>query len=160
MILIALGANLPSPAGTPRETILAALAALASRGVEIAQVSRFYLSEAWPNATDPSFVNAVARVETELAPREVLSLLHEVEAEFGRMRGERNAPRTLDLDLIDYDGVIARDGLELPHPRVLARAFVLLPLRDLAPDWTHPITGTSVSEAIASLPPSVIEVLP
>lgn len=160
MILIALGANLHSPAGPPRETIHAALASIAKRGIEIAQVSRFYVSEAWPNPSDPPFVNAVAKVETALSPKELLGLLHEVEAEFGRVRSERNAPRTLDLDLIDYGGRLLEGDLELPHPRVLQRAFVLMPLRDVAPDWTHPVSGASVSDSIAALPPSSIEVLP
>ncbi len=160
MILIALGANLNSPAGPPRETIRAALAALTKRGIKIAQVSRFYVSEAWPAPSDPPFVNAVAKVETALSPKDLLGLLHEVEAEFGRVRGVRNAPRTLDLDLIDYDGRLLEGDLELPHPRLLQRAFVLLPLRDVAPDWTHPVTRASVSDSIAALPPSSIEVLP
>lgn len=160
MILIALGSNLHSPAGTPRETIRAALAALTRRGIEIAQVSRFYISEAWPNPSDPPYVNAVAKIATALSPKDLLGVLHEVEAEFGRVRSERNAPRTLDLDLIDYDGKLLEGDLELPHPRLLQRAFVLLPLRDVAPDWTHPITGASVSDSIVALPPSSIEVLP
>ncbi len=160
MILIALGSNLHSPAGTPRETIRASLASIANRGIKIAQVSRFYVSEAWPNPSDPPFVNAVAKVETTLPPKDLLGLLHEVEAEFGRVRGERNAPRTLDLDLIDYDGRLLEGDLELPHPRLLQRAFVLLPLRDVAPDWTHPVSGASVSESITALLPSSIEVLP
>lgn len=160
MILIALGSNLHSPAGAPRETIQAALASVAKRGIKIVQVSRFYVSEAWPNPSDPPYVNAVARIEAAISPKDLLGLLHEVETEFGRVRSERNAPRTLDLDLIDYDGQLLEGDLELPHPRLLQRAFVLLPLRDVAPDWTHPVSGASVSESIAALPPSGIEVLP
>jgi 2-amino-4-hydroxy-6-hydroxymethyldihydropteridine diphosphokinase len=160
MILIALGANLSSPAGSPSDTLRAALDSIAKRGVKVREVSRFYRSKAWPNPADPDFVNAAAKVETSLSPEELLNLLHEVEAEFGRVRNERNAPRTLDLDLIDYDGLIAQGVLELPHPRLLSRAFVLLPLRDVAPDWTHPVTGVCVSRAIAALPPSGIEILP
>jgi 2-amino-4-hydroxy-6-hydroxymethyldihydropteridine diphosphokinase len=160
MILIALGSNLHSQAGTPRETIRAALGSIAKHGIEIAQVSRFYVSEAWPNPSDPPYVNAVAKIATALSPKDLLALLHQMEAEFGRVRGERNAPRTLDLDLIDFDGQRLEGDLELPHPRLLQRAFVLLPLRDVAPDWTHPVTGASISESIAALPPSGIEVLP
>ena len=160
MILVALGANLNSRAGSPRETIRAALGSIAKRGVKVADVSRFYRSEAWPNPSDPPFVNAVAKIETELWPRELLDVLHQVEAEFGRVRGEKNAPRTLDLDLIDYDGKIVKGPLELPHPRLMLRAFVLLPLRDVAPEWTHPVSGVSVFQAIAALPPATIEVLP
>jgi 2-amino-4-hydroxy-6-hydroxymethyldihydropteridine diphosphokinase len=160
MVLIALGANLRSQHGEPEETLRAALAAIARRGVKVVQVSRFYRSEAWPNPSDPKFVNAAARLETAFAPIDLLRLLHEVEAEFGRVRSQRNAPRTLDLDLLDYDGQLLEGELELPHPRLVSRLFVLLPLRDVAPDWTHPVTGVSVSEAIAALPPAKIEVLP
>ena len=98
MILIALGANLPSAAGTPRNTLRAALASLGARGITVERQSGFYLSEAWPDPADPPFVNAVASVRTSLPPAELLRVLHEVEAEFGRKPGPRNAPRPLDLD--------------------------------------------------------------
>jgi 2-amino-4-hydroxy-6-hydroxymethyldihydropteridine diphosphokinase len=157
MILIALGANLPSRSGDPQATLRTALVTIERRGVIVEQVSRFYRSEAWPNPSDPPYVNAVARVRTALSPAELLHLLHAVEEEFGRVRGERNAPRTLDLDLIDYDGRVEQGPPELPHPRAASRAFVLLPLCDIAPVWRHPVSGTSVSELIAALPPTPIE---
>jgi len=159
MKLIALGANLPSSAGPPAVTLEAALRAIASRGVDIAQVSRFYESEAWPNPSDPSYVNAVARVCTDLPPKELLTLLQEVEAQFGRRRSEKNAPRTLDLDIVDYEGRVEHGDPELPHPRASERAFVLLPLSDIAPVWVHPVSGKSVSELIGDLPPAKIEPL-
>ena len=157
MILVALGANLPSRAGEPSATLQAALAAIERRGVKVEQVSRFYRSEAWPDPSDPPFVNAVARVTTELSPAELLRLLHDVEREFGRERGERNAPRTLDLDLIDYDGRKEQGEVELPHPRMASRLFVLLPMSDIAPVWRHPVNGKFVSELIGDLPPVKIE---
>jgi 2-amino-4-hydroxy-6-hydroxymethyldihydropteridine diphosphokinase len=160
MILIALGANLPSAVGGPEKTLEAALAAIQSRGVRVEQVSRYYRSLAWPNPSDPPFVNAVARLKTKLSPAELLHLLHQVEAEFGRVRGEKNAPRTLDLDLIDYDGRIEEGEVDLPHPRVATRAFVLTPLREVAPNWRHPVSGSTVSDLIAALPPAGIEPLP
>jgi 2-amino-4-hydroxy-6-hydroxymethyldihydropteridine diphosphokinase len=157
MILVALGANLPSCAGEPSATLQAALAAIEKHGVKVEQVSRFYRSEAWPDPSDPPFVNAVARVTTELSPAELLRLLHEVEKEFGRERGVRNAPRTLDLDLVDYDGRKEHREVDLPHPRVASRLFVLLPISDIAPVWRHPVSGKSVSELIGDLPPVKIE---
>jgi 2-amino-4-hydroxy-6-hydroxymethyldihydropteridine diphosphokinase len=149
MILIALGANLPSAAGPPVDTLRAALGSLGAKGITVERLSGFYLSDAWPDASDPPFVNAVAAVRTTLPPADLLSVLHEVEAEFGRRPGPRNAPRPLDLDLIDYDGRIEKEGLEIPHPRIQSRAFVLVPLRDVAPHWRHPVSGRSVSDLIA-----------
>ena len=153
MILIALGANLPSAAGAPRETLEAAISALGQRGITIKDRSGFYKSAAWPNASDPAFVNAVVRVETALDPAALLATLHAVEREFGRERGVQNAPRTLDLDLLDYDAHVAWGPPELPHPRIGERLFVLLPLADIAPEWRHPVSGRTVSELIAAAPP-------
>ena len=160
MILIALGANVPSPAGQPANTLLAALRELARRGITVEKQSGFYKNPAWPDPRDPPFINAVARVQTELPPAALLALLHEVETQFGRTRHVPNAPRTLDLDLLDYDGAVQSGPLSLPHPRMQDRAFVLVPLRDVAPDWSHPVTGDTVSELIAALPPAEIERLP
>jgi 2-amino-4-hydroxy-6-hydroxymethyldihydropteridine diphosphokinase len=157
MILIALGANLPSPAGPPQETLKTALRRLTDQSITIVKQSGFYRSVAWPDPSDPSFVNAVAAVKTDLAPAALLAVLHQTEAAFGRQRSVANAPRTLDLDLLDYDGRIEDGPPRLPHPRMDARAFVLVPLRDVAPDWRHPISGLCISELIESLPPGGIE---
>jgi 2-amino-4-hydroxy-6-hydroxymethyldihydropteridine diphosphokinase len=156
VVLIALGANLPSPAGEPAATLEAALRELAGHAITIEKRSGFYRSAAWPNSNDPPFINAVARIQTALSPPELLKALHKVEAYFGRTRGEANAPRTLDLDLLDYDGRIETGPPELPHPRMELRSFVLFPLRDVAADWRHPVSGRSVSDLIAALPPSDI----
>ena len=160
MILIALGANLPSRAGDPADTLRAALTSLGARGITVESQSGFYASPAWPNPSDPPFVNAVASVRTELAPADLLRVLHEVEDAFGRERGPRNAPRTLDLDVLDYNGRVEQGPLELPHPRMASRAFVLLPLRDVAPDWRHPVSGRTVSELIAEASSAGVALLP
>ena len=84
----------------------------------------------------------------------MLARLHELEATFGRRRGQRNAARTLDLDLLDYRGRISEPGErpELPHPRLAGRAFVLLPLAEVAPGWRHPVSGQRIEALIADLP--------
>lgn len=154
MILIGLGANLPSPEhGPPQATLAAALEALAARGVETLRRSPWYESAPVPPSGQPWYVNAVAEVESALSPQALLAALLDVEAGFGRVRGVRNASRTVDLDLLDYRGLIAGPGEkpELPHPRLHRRAFVLLPLRDLAPGWRHPACGGTVDALIAAL---------
>jgi 2-amino-4-hydroxy-6-hydroxymethyldihydropteridine diphosphokinase len=160
VILIALGANVPSPAGQPANTLLAALRELARQGITIEKHSGFYRNPAWPDPRDPPFINAVARVQTELSPEVLLTLLHEIETQFGRTRHVPNAPRTLDLDLLDYNGVIQSGPPSLPHPRMQDRAFVLVPLRDVAPGWRHPVNGLGLEELLAALPLSEIERLP
>ena len=156
MILLGLGANLPSARhGKPQATLAAALAALAAEGVAVERRSPWYRSAPVPAAENqPWYVNGVAEVKTALAPEALLALLHRVEQRFGRVRRQRNEPRVLDLDLLDYDGLVQPgDGAVLPHPRLHERAFVLLPLRDVAPGWRHPSLGRGVDELIAALPP-------
>lgn len=155
MILIALGSNLMSSAGAPAEILAAALAALRTNEIEPVKVSRFYLSKAWPDPGDPPFVNAVAQVVTTFAPRALLGTLHAIEQQFGRTRDRRNAPRTLDLDILDYEGRVEAGPPVLPHPRMESRAFVLLPLEEIAPDWRHPVSGKHIRELIAQLPPEI-----
>jgi 2-amino-4-hydroxy-6-hydroxymethyldihydropteridine diphosphokinase len=155
MILIALGANIPSRAGAPAQTLHAAIAEFARTQIHVRAVSPFYETPAWPEPSDPSFVNAVAQVETALGPAALLALLHRIERDFGRVRSVRNAPRPLDLDIVDYDGRIEDGPPMLPHPRLESRGFVLIPLRDVAPAWPQPVSDRSIAELIASLPDAV-----
>jgi 2-amino-4-hydroxy-6-hydroxymethyldihydropteridine diphosphokinase len=155
MILIGLGSNLATRRfGGPRANCEAALAALESRGVAVSRRSSWYRSRPVPPSDQPWFVNGVAEVETALGPEDLLQALHEVEAWFGRRRRERNEARVIDLDLLVYHDVVSRPGdhLVLPHPRITERAFVLVPLAELAPDWRHPINGLTARELVARLP--------
>ena len=159
MILIALGANLPTARfGTPVRGLDAALNALADAGVRTAARSRWYRSAPCPPASGPSFVNGVIRVETTLSPVPLMARLLAVEARFGRRRSVAGAARPLDLDLLDYHGRIvhrADDGsgpaLILPHPRLARRAFVLTPLIEVAPDWRHPVIGATAASLLAAV---------
>jgi 2-amino-4-hydroxy-6-hydroxymethyldihydropteridine diphosphokinase len=154
MILIALGANLPADDGSPPlETCRRALAALDRRGVRVAAVSGWYRTPPDPPSDQPDYVNGVARIETALPPRALLTVLHDVERRAGRERAVRNEARPLDLDLIDYCGAVlgGEDGLVLPHPRAHGRLFVLRPLADVAPDWRHPVSLRPVTALIAAL---------
>ena len=136
---VALGSNLDDPRAQV-ERGFAALAAL-PRTALIAR-SRLYRTPPWGMVDQPDFINAAARLETTLAPRELLDALLAVEIRTGRVRGARNGPRTLDLDLLLYgDQVIDDPDLVVPHPRLHERAFVLLPLADVAADFEVPGRG-------------------
>lgn len=159
MILIAVGANLSGPAGPPLQNCEAALTALAEEGVRIVARSRWYRTPPWPVSDQPWYVNAVVAAETALDPAALLALLHKIEARFGRQRtaASLNAARPLDLDLIDYDGLIREAPPPvLPHPRLEGRAFVLRPLSDIAPNWRHPKTGRILKDLLAELPTDAI----
>ncbi|MDP6474051.1 MAG: 2-amino-4-hydroxy-6-hydroxymethyldihydropteridine diphosphokinase [Alphaproteobacteria bacterium] len=160
MILIALGANLETARfGPPRRGLEAALRHLEAAGVAMIQRSGWYRSAPFPAADQPFYVNGVAEVESTLSPTALLALMLEIETAFGRRRGKANAARVMDLDLIDFRGrILDRAGddsgpaLRLPHPRMDQRAFVLLPLAEIAPDWRHPESGRHIDELIAALP--------
>ncbi|MCK5750655.1 MAG: 2-amino-4-hydroxy-6-hydroxymethyldihydropteridine diphosphokinase, partial [Oricola sp.] len=137
MIFIAAGSNLRFCGLDSQQVVLRAFQAV-GRLARLKTVSSLYHTPAWPDPSDPPFVNAVAEIETGMGPEALLAALHAVEAGFGRRRSERNAPRTLDLDLLAYHDIVQGEdeqGLVLPHPRLANRAFVLAPLTEIAPDW-------------------------
>ncbi len=156
MILVALGSNLVSAEfGTSQQLLEAALNSMKKHGITVERRSSWYRSAPVPASDQPWFVNGVAEVSTDLGPADLLQVLHRIEAEYGRIRRRRNESRTLDLDLLAYgDRVVAQpEGLVLPHPRLPERAFVLLPLAELAPGWRHPVSGLTAAEMLAALPP-------
>jgi 2-amino-4-hydroxy-6-hydroxymethyldihydropteridine diphosphokinase len=173
--LVALGANLPLGGDPPDVTLQRALKALSEEGLEVLAVSRFYATPCFPAGAGPDYVNAAAVVTggQESDPTSLLTVLHRIEERFCRQREVRWGMRTLDIDLLAVgDSVLpdaetqdlwralapeqqvraAPDRLILPHPRLQDRAFVLVPLADVAPDWVHPRTGLTVREMLAALP--------
>jgi 2-amino-4-hydroxy-6-hydroxymethyldihydropteridine diphosphokinase len=154
-IFIGLGANLPSPThGSPRNTVVAAIAALEAAGLDIRARSPLYESEPVPVSDQPWYANAVIEAASMLDCGALLALLHSVENAFGRVRSVTNAARVLDLDLLDCRGEVRAgpDAPILPHPRLQDRAFVLMPLGDIAPHWHHPVSGRSVAALLGALP--------
>jgi 2-amino-4-hydroxy-6-hydroxymethyldihydropteridine diphosphokinase len=160
MILVAIGANLPTVDGrTPLESCKAASMEVREiAGLRFVAVSPWYRSKATPRTDQPDYCNGMVRLEGEIDPAALLTLLHDIERRFGRERGEPNAARTLDLDIIDLNGAIrAVPDPILPHPRAHLRAFVLRPLLDVAPGWRHPVLRQNVATLLAELPPQVMK---
>ncbi len=154
MILIGIGSNLAAPpATTPLVTAQAGLSALAAPHLQPVACSSWYESAPVPASDQSWFVNAVALIASDLEPETLLKRMLAVESRFGRVRGEPNAARTLDLDLLDYDGLIIESPvLTLPHPRMTERRFVLEPLSEIAPSWRHPLSNLTAAELLARLP--------
>ena len=154
MILIAAGSSLPFCGVDSQQIVLRAFSALA-RVATLREISALYETPAWPDANDPPFINAVAEIDTGLSPEALLQALHAIEAGFGRRRRQKNAPRSLDLDLIAYHDERRNGGgkgLALPHPGLGSREFVLAPLAEIAPGWRHPVTGVTALTMLEALP--------
>jgi 2-amino-4-hydroxy-6-hydroxymethyldihydropteridine diphosphokinase len=146
-IYVALGANL----GDRRANLIAALDRLPPL-VHVDSVSALYESPPQPPAPPPAYLNAAARVETDLDPEALLDYLKQIEHDLGRRPAERWAPRPIDLDIALYhDRIVDTDRLQIPHPRLRERAFVLRPLLDLDPDLTHPVTGERLEVVLARI---------
>ena len=150
-VIVALGCNDKGAWSSCREALDAALARFRAEGIDIVARSSWWASQAWPDPTDPPFLNGVVIVRTEHDPHALMAALGRIEDAFGRMRGRVNAPRTLDLDLVAYGRLAGdMDGLILPHPRAAERRFVMGPLAEIAPGWVHPFGGRAEDLASAA----------
>ena len=147
---LAIGSNL----GNKITNIHIALSELKKNKIKIKKVSSHYLSKSWPNPLMPSFINIVIEIETILTPLELLKICNNIELKLGRVRLKKNAPRTCDIDIIDYDKKILNinsDKLIIPHPEMTKRNFVLLPLFEINRSWKHPESKVNIVNLINSL---------
>ncbi len=169
MAVVALGSNVRGRWGAPPEMLAGAVRRLGEAGI-VEAVSGLWRSAPFGPVAQPSFLNAVALVRTDLSPHALMRHLVRLENEAGRRRGRSWGPRALDLDLLDHGGrVLApagtgrpsgvlgfhhlqRRGLVLPHPAIASRPFVLLPLAEAAPEWRHPLGGWTAAQALARMP--------
>ena len=147
--MVALGCSLPGSYPSREALLEAAVDALASEGLMTAARSSWWTSAAWPDPAAPAYLNGVVLVETAASAANVLTTLHRIEAHFGRVRAEANAPRTLDLDLIAHGRTVLEGAVIVPHPRAHERLFVMGPLAQIAPDWRHPVIGRTAADLAA-----------
>ena len=147
-IYLGIGSNL----GNKKVNIEKAKFNLIQNGIKIIQTSSYYESLSWPNPKNPKFLNIIIRISTYLKPLDLLEKCKKIEAQLGRKRSLKNAPRKCDIDLIDYDQYRLKNKLILPHPRMHKRNFVLIPLYELNKNWQHPKMKKNIKKLIFSLP--------
>jgi 2-amino-4-hydroxy-6-hydroxymethyldihydropteridine diphosphokinase len=150
-VYLAIGSNL----GNKISNIEIAKVELEKYKIKILKSSSNYISESWPNPSMPNYINIIIKIKTSLVPLELLKICNLIELKLGRVRGKKNAPRTCDIDIIDYDKMILNEKnnqLILPHPRMNKRNFVLLPLFELNKSWKHPKSKINIVNLINSLP--------
>ena len=121
--------------------------------IKILKSSSNYISESWPDSSMPNYINIIIKIKTSLEPLELLKICNLIEIKLGRVRSEKNEPRSCDIDIIDFDEkIVEEDILTLPHPRLSKRNFVLLPLFEINKSWIHPESKINIVKLINSLP--------
>jgi 2-amino-4-hydroxy-6-hydroxymethyldihydropteridine diphosphokinase len=153
MILIGVGSNMPGPWGTPGETVGRVPFELDRGPTRVTRVSSPVRTTPFGVTDQPAFTNAVLAVDTDLEPTALLGHLQALERRAGRQREIRWGPRTLDLDILDFRGLVLEDpsGLVLPHPGIAERPFVLVPIIEIAPEWRHPVNGLTAAVMLAKV---------
>ena len=155
-VYLSLGSNIGDREGNLRK----AVERLAAQDVRVLRASRIYETEPVDYKDQAWFLNQVVEAETALFPLQLLTRTARVEREMGRVRTVRKGPRTIDIDILFYAAaVVETSRLEIPHPRIAERRFVLAPLAELAPDLRHPVTHRSVRQMLESAPPAVVRLL-
>ena len=151
IVYLGIGSNL----GNKQQNIENTKAKINECGIKIIKCSRNYESLSYPNTKDPTFINVVLKVETYLSPFQLLGMCNKIEKKLGRKRFKKNAPRTCDIDIIDYNQQIMKyvksKKLILPHPEMSKRNFVLLPLYEISRNWFHPKRKIDIKKLINSL---------
>jgi 2-amino-4-hydroxy-6-hydroxymethyldihydropteridine diphosphokinase len=156
MIVLSLGTNMASRWGEPVQTLVAARTVLSQKGIHVLAYSSFYESTPYGFVNQPIFLNAVAAIASALPPHALLGVIKSMEKSAGRRASPRWGPRPLDLDILDYHGrvmspaagYLGDNSLVLPHPGIVHRAFVIVPLAEILPNWHHPITGQSAQQLV------------
>jgi len=156
MIILGLGSNLHSSIGDRFKNINIALSFLESYKIKIIKKSNFYETPSYPNNKDPKFINVVSIISTILPPVDLVSVMLFVENKLERKRNFKNEPRTCDIDLLDYNGQVInfkynKLDFTVPHKELSQRNFVLIPLKEIAPNWKHPKSNESIDLLIDKL---------
>ena len=146
-IYLGIGSNL----GNKKLNIEKAKFELIQNNIDILKSSSYFKSSSWPDAKNPKFLNIVIKVNTNLKPIDLLKKCKKIETYLGRKKSPKNSPRICDIDILDYNQKIEKNGILLPHPRIHNRNFVLLPLFEINKNWTHPATKHHIKRLISSL---------
>ena len=150
IVYLGIGSNL----GNKKNNIETAKFKLQTYQIDIMQTSRYYETKSWPDENKPKFINIMLKVKTNLSPNKILNICNTIELELGRKRSAKNAPRTCDIDIIDYDQEIINlysKNLIIPHPAMVKRNFVLFPLFEIDKNWKHPLKKKKIHDLIGKL---------
>ena len=152
MIYLNIGSNLPLKEGGRENNILKAITHLKKLNLNLIEISSFYQTPSYPNNSDPNFLNLCVKLESNLKASELLNEIKKIEAKLGRTRIKKNEPRTCDIDIIDFNSeIIKNNELVVPHPRLHLRNFVIYPLKEIEPNWLHPIFNKNIDSFFQEL---------